>query len=37
MCWVEQPDGSRHRAVHRVDVGRRHSRMFTKKADAKIW
>lgn len=36
MCWVEQPDGSRPRAVHRVDVGRRLSRMFTRKADAKI-
>ena len=30
-------DGARHRAVYREDAGRRHSRVFVKKASAKIW
>ena len=29
--------GGRHRAVYRDDAGRWHSRVFVKKADAKVW
>lgn len=37
MSWVEKTDGGRHRAVYRDDAGRRHSKVFAKKADAKVW
>ena len=37
MSWVEKTAGGRHRAVYRDDTGRRHSRVFVKKADAKTW
>ena len=30
-------DGGRHRAVYRDDTGQQHSRVFVKKADAKVW
>ena len=35
MSWVEKTAGSRYRAVYRDDSGRRHSRVFAKKADAR--
>lgn len=37
MSWVEKTAGGRHRAVYRGDDGRRHSRVFDRKADAKVW
>lgn len=37
MSWVEKTDGNRHWAVYRDDAGRRHSKVFARKADAKVW
>ena len=37
MSWVEKTAGGRHRAAYRDGTGRRHSRIFVRKADAKTW
>ena len=36
MSWVERSRG-RYRAVYRDDRGHRHSRVFDRKAEAKVW
>lgn len=37
MSWVEKTSGGRYRGVYRGADGHRHSKVFARKAEAKVW